>query len=67
MYHSQVDLDIQDALTLKRAERWLEVGRPALALQEMEGLGLFSWDHPWAARLLDAIWPLPAEAQAQTN
>ncbi len=61
MYRSGPDLDIQDALTLKRAERWLEVGRPRLALHEMEGLGLRCWDHPWADRLLDAIWPLPSE------
>jgi hypothetical protein len=60
MHISDLDLDIQDALTLKRAERWLEVGRPALALHEMERLALFSWAHPWADRILDTIWPPPA-------
>jgi hypothetical protein len=55
MNSSEADLDIEDALTLKRAETWLEVGRPILALDEMEGLGEHSMSHPWAVRLLGTI------------
>ena len=51
----EAELQLDDALTLKRAEIWLEVARPKLALQEMESLGQCSWGHPWAVRLLDAI------------
>ena len=54
MHNSDPDLNITDALALKRAEMWLEVGRPILALQEMEDLREYSWGHPWAVRLLDA-------------
>jgi len=51
----EAELHLDDALTLKRAEIWLEVGRPSLALQEMEDLGEYSLVHPWAVRILDAI------------
>ena len=55
MHYSVVDLDIRDALTLKRAELWLEVGRVELALQEVESLGKHALSHAWAVRVLDSI------------
>jgi hypothetical protein len=55
MHDSVAALEIGDALTLKRAELWLEVGRPELALREVERLCKPAWGDPWAVRLLDAI------------
>ncbi len=49
------NLDLNDALVLKRAEMWLEVGRPMFALQEFKGLNTSSRTHPWAVQILAAI------------
>jgi hypothetical protein len=63
----ETELDLKDALVLKRAEMWLDVGRPMLALQEMEGLGGYSWGHPWVIRVLDAICTTAAPPGVKAN
>jgi hypothetical protein len=50
-----LELNLNDALTLKRAELWLEVGRPILALREMLKLSYGSWGHPSVSREVDAV------------
>ena len=57
MHNFEAELDLDEALRLKRAEIWLEVGRPILALQQVWEVGESSWCHPWAVRILEAICP----------
>jgi hypothetical protein len=45
-------LPLADAIRIRSAELWLEVGQPKEALRELQRLSPAAWRHPWAARVL---------------
>jgi hypothetical protein len=47
-------LGLRDALRLKQAELWLEVGQPRRALREFERITPGAWRHPWTASVFEA-------------
>ncbi len=47
-------LRLRDALRVKSAELWLEVGEPTEALLELQRLTKRAWKHPWAVRVFES-------------
>lgn len=43
---------MEDALHVKTAELWLEVGQADEALEELYRLSSGAWKHPWPQRVL---------------
>lgn len=48
------ELSLHEALELKAAEMWLEVGQPLQALRALRRLPEKAWRHRWTLRLLRA-------------
>lgn len=46
-------LRLGDALRVKSAELWLEVGEPTEALLELQRLTKAAWKHPWTKRVFE--------------
>jgi hypothetical protein len=42
-------------MNLKRAELWIQVGRPQLAFDELGRLSELAWGHPWTRRVVEAL------------
>jgi hypothetical protein len=49
-------LRLRDAIRLKSAELWLQLGQPELASGELESLPASADTHPWAMRLQMLVW-----------
>jgi len=49
-------LPIEDAVQVKSAEYWLELGEADQALRELEALPATSWNHGWATKARDAAF-----------
>jgi hypothetical protein len=45
-------LPLRDALSIRSAELWLEVGHPEEALEELQQLTCDAWQDPWAEEIL---------------
>ena len=46
-------LPIEDAIQVRSAEYWLELGEADQALKELEALPATSWNHGWATKIRD--------------
>jgi len=55
MKRSESRLPIRDALHVKSAELWLEMGQPVQALVELEKLRKAARKHPWAAQVFRCV------------
>jgi hypothetical protein len=49
-------LRLRDAIRLKSAEFWLQLGQPELASRELESLPASADTHPWAMRIQMLVW-----------
>lgn len=49
-------LRLRDAIRLKSAELWLQLGQPELASRELESLPASVDVHPWAMRIQMLVW-----------
>lgn len=49
-------LRLRDAVRLKSAELWLQLGQPELASRELESLPASADVHPWAMRIQMLVW-----------
>ena len=47
-------LPIEDAIQVKSAEYWLQLGEADQALKELKALPATSWHHGWATKARDA-------------
>lgn len=47
-------LELGDAIRIRTAEMWLEVGEPTEALVELQKLTRRAWRHPWAEKVLES-------------
>jgi predicted Zn-dependent protease len=56
-------LPFSDALHLKNAEYWLELGKPDQALKELQQVTLRDWENPKAERL---VWRAAKESESST-
>jgi hypothetical protein len=45
-------IPFRDALKVKSAELWLQLGQPSEALKELETVSERARQHPWASRVL---------------
>ena len=50
----QQTLLLDDAVHVKSAELWLEVGEPVEALLELQKITRRAWENPWTNRVLTA-------------
>lgn len=49
-------LRLRDAIRLKSAEMWLQLGLPEAASRELESLPASADVHPWAMRIQMLVW-----------
>jgi hypothetical protein len=47
-----IEINLADALRIKSAEYWLQLGQPTQALLELQRLSRKARPHPWAYKVL---------------
>jgi len=55
MKRPKVQWPIEDALHVKSAELWLEIGEPVQAMLELQKLPIRAREHPWAAQVFHSV------------
>jgi hypothetical protein len=51
-----VEINLADALRIKSAEYWLQLGQPTQALSELQRLSRKARPHPWVNKVLGAAF-----------
>jgi len=51
-----VEINLADALRLKSAEYWLQLGQPTQALLELQRLSRKARPHPWVNKVLGSAF-----------
>jgi hypothetical protein len=51
-----VEINLADALRIKSAEYWLQLGQPVQALLEFQRLSRKAHTHPWFNKVLDSAF-----------